>query len=89
MYCILQVRDKLEKAIACFIATNKRPLIRVKTGNIRVFDEMNAMEIIRDENQGFLACLQKFFAPERFGFEEVGGREGVSVCAPNKGEDDV
>jgi hypothetical protein len=63
------VRDKLEKAIAAYSASNMRPLVSVKTGKASILpDGSLGLPSISD---GPLVLLEQLFAPERFGFEKL------------------
>jgi len=63
------IRDKLEKVIAAYEATNTRPKVYIQTGNITIFpDETTGLA---SESDSWMSSIQKLLAPEAYGFEPV------------------
>ncbi len=60
------MRDKLEKAVACYEATGERPRAWVQTVK-RGGQIMNILDI--DDTNSWLAPLETFIDPEGFGYE--------------------
>ena len=63
------MRDKLEKAIASYEATNVRPQVYLQTGNVSLFPD--GSQALASESNSFVSWLQQYWAPEMYGYELV------------------
>ena len=63
------MRDKLEKAIAAYEATNVRPQVYLQTGNVSLFPD--GSQALASESNTFVSWLQQYWAPEMYGYELV------------------
>lgn len=66
-----RIRDKLEKAIALYVTTAQRPTVSIKTGAITIFPDESIGLPSGVDVVGWISFLQKWIAPERFGFEKL------------------